>query len=362
MRIGIYAKVFANRKTGVGNYAYNLLKFFPEIFPNSKFFLISKNKPLYNPLTNNFEIITEQNKYLKKLPIALWFRYFAHRYINKLDLDYLWIPHIPTPKFVNKKTKLVLTVYDLNLYIEPSTMEFKTRLHYSLFFAKSVKEADFIISISKGTREKLKLYLNKNTDEIIYPAVDKKVFRKIENKAVKQFLKEKGINFRYILFVSTLEPRKNVKSLIEAYLELKKEGLLKDIKLILIGSYGWKSQNLIKLINSNRKDIIHLGYVEDWELPYFYNGSDVFILPSKYEGFGIPVLEARSCGKCVITTDIPELREACGKGCIYIKLDKNSIKEALINFFKGNLKCSNFKDFNRDWYKEALKFKNIFKF
>ena len=351
MKIGIYAQPLSNKLTGIGRYVYEFCKVLPDIFPDAEFYLISKNKIRFNPIKTKAKIITEHNKILESFPSPLWFRYFSARLINELNLDYIWCTLPITPLFLKNKTKKVVTVYDFNLYLVPNSMSFKTWVVYKLFFDKSINEADKIITISQGTAEKLKNFFGKNADAIIRPAVDINLFRKVDRKPY---------DFKYILSVSTIEPRKNIGTLIRAYVSLKEEGYLKDIKLVLVGSSGWKNKSIMDLVEKHKGEIIYTGYIPDEKLVEFYNGAEVFVFPSIYEGFGIPVLEARSCGCCVITTDIPELREACGDGCIYVKPDLDSLKIALKEFFYENKKCNYKEPHIITWEEEAKKFKEVF--
>ena len=354
MKVGIHASILSNRLTGIGRYVYEICKRLPEVFPDFEFVLISKNQILHNPFDGkNVFIVREENPVLRKLPSSVWFRYFASRIINKLNLDFLWCTVPITPLFLDKNIKKVVSIYDFNLYIVPETMSFKTFVNYKLFFNKAIKEADRIITISKGTAEKLENFFGKKVSAIVRPGVDRNIFRKIKNL-------KKEYNFRYILSVYTIEPRKNINSLIRAFILLKNEGKLKDIKLVLVGNSGWKNQDVLRLIEKHKEDIIYTGYISDERLVKLYNGAEVFVFPSIYEGFGISVLEARACGCCVITTDIVELREACGEGCIYIKSDVESIKQAIDSFFSKKLKCNYKVDYHIDWLEETKKLAGVF--
>jgi len=349
MKIGIYIELFRNEITGIGRYTWELLKRLPVVLPSAEIVYISKYPIKKLPI--NAENFYEENKIFRKIPSPVWFRYFSFRLINKLNLDYLWSPLPITPKFLNPHIKKVINVYDFNLYIVPETMDFKTLISYKLFFKKAINESDKIITISKGTANKLEKFFNRSSDAIIYPGVDRNLFKKTTKRLFE---------FDYILSVSTIEPRKNIKTLIEAFIELKSEGFLKDLKLVLVGKKGWKNKDILRKIDLYRDEIIYTGYVSDEELVSLYSNAKLFVFPSIYEGFGIPVLEARSCDCCVLTTDIEELREACGEGCIFTKPNKESLKKTLKDIFSGRLYCSDKKNIFL-WDNEVKKLKNIFK-
>lgn len=363
MIVGINGEIFNRPTTGIGKYVGKLLEKLEENFPEIWFVVFCRTTPKFLPLKKNFSIMEEKNPILKKFHSTAWFNFFSYKIINSSNIDIFW-PGIPIlPLFLKKDIRKVLTVYDLNLYIVPKTMKRSTWLNYRFFFKRSVLLADSIFTISKGTAKKLEKILKVNSDLIVYPGVDREIFYPRLKKEVEEYLKKAGINSNYLLSVATLEPRKNTKLLIESFVELKRKGHLHKTSLVLVGPYGWKSREVIELIKKNNKVIKHLGYVKEEELPFLYSGAEAFIFPSIYEGFGMPVQEARACGCCVITSDIPELREAGGKGSIYIKPTKDNIKKVLIEISKGEIKCR--RDLLTDdlfsWEEEAEKLGKYFK-
>ncbi|ADY73945.1 glycosyl transferase group 1 [Desulfurobacterium thermolithotrophum DSM 11699] len=362
MKIGIYGNLFLGKRTGIGNYIYNLCKHLESFLPEAEFFIFSQRKPDEIPFGKNFSVIVEENPFLRKLPFSLWLRLFSFRLINQYNLDFFWSGMPIMPLYLDQSIKKIITVYDLNLYLVPETMKTLTKINHKLFFKKSILESDVVVTISKGTAQRLKKFLGVETDVVVYPGVDDTLFYPRKREEVESFLKSKGINSKYILSVSTLEPRKNLELLVESFLELKEEGYLQDFKLVLVGNKGWKINKLYQKIKRFKEEIIYLGYIPDEELPLLYSGATVFVLPSMYEGFGIPVLEARACGCCVITSNIPELKEAGGKGSIYINPQKNILKDTLFSFINKNIDCN--KEKLREnlffWKEEAKKLAKIF--
>jgi len=348
-RIALFAPIFTSKLTGIGRYSYEISKRLPVLFPDIEFFIITNKIGFKRNI--NIEIIQPKGTLFSKLPSLIWFRYFSFLLLKKIKPDIIFSFQTITPKYIN--IAKFITVHDLNLYLVAETMKFKTYLSHRLFFESSIKEADKIISVSKSTSDKLNKFLGRSADIIVRPGIDTNIFTKRE-------CKEKYLKYKFILSVATLEPRKNIENLILAFISLKKESKLKNIKLVLVGDNGWKNKKVRKLINNNISDIVHFGYISDNKLIRLYNCADVFVFPSIYEGFGIPVLEARNCGCCVITTDIPELREACGPGCIYIKPDVFSIKLALEKYFSGKLKCYYDNKHVIRWDDEIKKLRKIF--
>ena len=203
-----------------------------------------------------------------------------------------------------------------------------------LFFRRDINKARIIISNSSGTAAKLKQYFNKDTNLIIHPIIDQ-WYGLLNPDAVKEKLNELGIKFPFVLTVATREPRKNLDKTINAFISIKKKGLLSEHKLLLIGSKGWKSEEVDALITQYSHDVKQLGFTEDEIMPYLYNGADVFVFPSLYEGFGMPVREAMICGTPVVTSDIDELREATMNSAIYINpADNEQFENAILQALK----------------------------
>lgn len=131
--------------------------------------------------------------------------------------------------------------------------------------------------------------------------------------------------------VGTLEPRKNLGSLITAFLDLLNSGQLINFTLLIAGQPGWRNASIHRqLAASSAKNIRWLGYLADDDLVALYQGAAAFVMPSFYEGFGMPVLEARVAGTPVLASDIPELREAGGPDCVYVTPSKDGIKKGLL--------------------------------
>jgi glycosyltransferase involved in cell wall biosynthesis len=125
-----------------------------------------------------------------------------------------------------------------------------------------------------------------------------------------------NINYKFILYVGSIEPRKNLKRLIDAYSLLDKN-IKDEYKLLLVGYKGWNNKEIHSLVEKEKDYIKYLGYVSNEELAGLYSSTSVFAYMSLYEGFGLPPLEAMACGAPVLTSDIPCIREVCGDVALY---------------------------------------------
>ena len=204
----------------------------------------------------------------------------------------------------------VLTIYDLSFYREPDLLP-AARRHYLRHATRwSARRARRILTISSAVAADIVKYLKVPVEkiDIAYPGVDRNRFRPLPAEAVVAFRRRESLPERYWLYVGTLEPRKNLVTLLEAYAQLDRSLRL---PLILAGGAGWGSAEIQSRIERwQLGDSVFLpGFVSAADLPLWYNGADWFIFPSVHEGFGMPVLEAMACGVPTLTSEALALSE-----------------------------------------------------
>lgn len=232
------------------------------------------------------------------------------------------------PPFV--KGKKALVVYDTVIKDYPETMNSKTRTMLNLTLKRSIKRADKIITISEfSKRQIIKHFGVAPEDIVIIPcAADNNRFYPISDRAsVRQAVSSKfGINGEYYLYLGNLEPRKNIIRLIEAYGEALKR--MAELPLLVIaGGKCWLYEEIFRRVEELKltERVIFTGYVDDKDVPILMNGARTFCFPSLYEGFGMPPLEAMTCGVPVIVSNcssLPEVTGDCG-----IAVDPESVSE-----------------------------------
>lgn len=227
--------------------------------------------------------------------------------------DVLHCPDYLIPPTFNKN--IILTIHDLSFYRFPEFNFEWFNNKYRKIVLKNAQRAKKIIADSHSTSEDIINLMNINPEkiEVIYMAADKK-FRKLNPGELKKNVSEKyGISKNFILSVGTIEPRKNFKTLILAFNLFKKSFKdSKDYNLVIAGKTGWKSEETFEELKKStyRNEIIFTGEVTDDDLLQLYNQASLFVYSSIFEGFGLPVLEAMSCGLPVIatsTSSIPEI-------------------------------------------------------
>lgn len=342
IRIGVDGRVLQGNLTGVGKYVLNLLSYITEHSSDTTIIVFSNRE--IDDSSKAFQIIYDKPAFGKIKPM-IWSKFFSYRLINKSNIDIFLSGDGFLPLFIDVR-KIISIVHDVNHILVPETMSTLHLVAAKLFFKKDVSKASYIITNSYGTAQKVEKYFNKKTDIVVYPIIDK-YFKVLDKEDVRQKLVNLKITSPYILAVATQEPRKNLTKTIGAFTSLKKEGEIPLHKLLLVGSKGWKSEEIKQLINDN-EEIVSMGYIDDDTMPYLYNGADVFVFPSKYEGFGMPPREALLCGTGAIVTDIPELREAtCGLAKYIDPEDDYLFQVAILEeikdkgsvFFKENAEC-----------------------
>ena len=214
------------------------------------------------------------------------------------------------------KTKHTATViHDLTYLYFPDVVEEKNLAHLRRVVPRSIRKADFIITVSESVKTELAKEFNLNPDNCIVTPIppDDTFFVAHSKSEINEVKKKYGINpdQKYIYFIGNLEPRKNLKTLVEAYCLLPKE--TKDTyTLVLAGGKGWKTEETQASIDAALQageHIQHLGFVDQSDSPALFQGAALFVMPSLYEGFGMPVLEAMAGGTPVVASDIPVLRE-----------------------------------------------------
>lgn len=331
MRIGIDIRCLAEgKRTGVEEYTLALLR---ELFERDQ----------------ENEYILFFNAWKKSLPDFSWFSqypnvtlksfHFPNKLLN-LSLWYLGLPRLdlllggtdvfflPNLNFaaVSKKTRLVVTAHDLSFELFPETFSFKQRLwHYLVNFRHLLRRADHIMAVSQSTKDDLvaEYQVPEGKISVVPSGIDARFRQMDRNDAELVRIKEKyQLPYKFILYLGTFEPRKNIAALIRGYEALLASGnpALEKYDLVLAGTRGWKCDDVFQAREQSLyKDRILLpGFIADEDKVALYNLASVFVYPSLYEGFGFPPLEAMACGVPVITSHSSALPEVVGAAGVMI--------------------------------------------
>jgi len=321
MRILVNAK-FGTHKTGVGRVITSLISALSKIDKKNIYFIyLNKDKLTCLPdLNNNFIKLTNG---IKSKNVILNHFFSSVILLIKsllLDIDLIIIPQISFMPFKTKK--MIFFQHDLAEYYIPNQKWYKL-LFRRLILPRMHKLADKIIAVSNNTKKDIIKILKTEEKkiEVIYNGVDLNLFCVMDRRKSKDILREKYmINDDFILFVGEItHPQKNLINLIRSYKRYREE-YESHHKLVLVGKKG-KDYRIIeneihKLGLAN--DVILTGYIEDFELPYFYNAASIFCFISLYEGFGLPILESMACGCPVIASNVSCMPEIAGDAAILV--------------------------------------------
>lgn len=317
MNIGFDAKRIFQNRSGLGNYSRSTLRLLSHFYADNNYYLFSAkpDKKIFVPSENQF--IVEPDKGFSSLFHDYWRSWGLYHQAGKLNLDIFHGLSNELPLSIKKTSvKSVVTIHDLIFLRFPEYYSPVDRQIYSFKFKHACKVADKVIAISNATKEDIVHFFGTDPDkiEVIYQSCDP-VFRKQVSPEKKSEIKKKyNLPEQYILFLGTIEKRKNALSLIKAFLN---ENI--DFPLVIAG----KPTAYISEINDFLKDnpagnrIIFRHNIETSDLPSLYQSSIIFVYPSVFEGFGIPILEAMNSGIPVITSTGSCFAETGGDAAIY---------------------------------------------
>jgi glycosyltransferase involved in cell wall biosynthesis len=328
VKILVDTTAIRDKPSGIGIYTINLIKALYSLQKEENIDLgIYYQLSLKNLLKGNFSVPKILKKYQPcyTLPLPVTITNILGKYnnpiLNYFD-QYLDKPDIiqGTDHFVYpcRSAKKIMTIHDLSFIKHPEYAPKIVKNTYQNRIAKCLQWTDLIITFSQSTKQDIIDIFQINENKIFITKQSSR-YEDINLNHLEQSQVKYNFNDPYLLFVSTFEPRKNIINIIRAFEYLKKTKKIEH-NLILIGKKGWQYQVIFEAINSSPfcQDIYYLGYLTDEQVALFYQKADVFIYPSFYEGFGLPVLEAMNLGAPVITSNNSSLPEVAGDAAIFI--------------------------------------------
>jgi len=309
-----------SKLTGIGRYTYEISK---ELILNDEFdvefFYGYHSKKLLHPSKNseikNIKSLLTKNQFIKK--VARKILMLSSKIISP-KYNLYWSPNF-IPINGIKASKIVTTVHDFSFYLHPQWHPIERLDYFNKYFLKNIKKTDWIITGSEFTKQEIIKYL-KFPDEkitVIHHGIDKNLYKIYELNILTRTKIKFKLSDNFLLFVGSIEPRKNLLNLLKAY-HILPDVIKKRYPLILVGFKGWNNDDIMKEIEKEKNNIRYLGYLSDEELAHIYNLASIFVYPSLYEGFGIPPLEAMACGTPIIASNVASMPEACANAAVYI--------------------------------------------
>ena len=317
MRIGIDARIVHYARGGIRNYVLHLLDALASLDQDTPYYVLHSRKDRHSRLPGgNFHRVacwTPSHHRLERWALGME--------AARLRLDLLHTTDFIPPAWGCRRS--LVTVHDLNFLLYPQFLTAESRRYYNQQIEWAVQRADHILADSHATKSDLVSLLDVPAEKVtvVHLAADP-VFHPLAESDTRRIAARYGLEPGYVLAVGTLEPRKNLTGLLQAY------RLLIDMEattapLVLVGGKGWLYDDVFE-----RVEVLHLGGrvrflhdVPDADLPALYNAAGVLTTPSFYEGFGLPALEAMSCGTPVVVADRASLPEVVGEAGILVDPD-----------------------------------------
>jgi len=329
MIIGIDIRMLAKGgKTGVEEYTCNLLENMLSLNKDIRFKLFYNGfrKQEMNYGWAEFSNVETIKLKIPNKVLDASLRFFDFPRMERLigKIDKFFSPHIFLSS-VGPDVEKIVTFHDLSFEKYPEFYsKQKNFWHFSMDPKKQAQRSDKIIAVSESTKQDLtECYgIDPQKIRVIYSGLSSAATGDISDEKKKEVREKYRLPENFILYLGTIEPRKNIKSLISAFDRSKRSGFLKNsaMKLIIAGSKGWLYKEILGMPEKlgSQKDIIFTGFLEEKDKPVLYNLAELFVYPSFYEGFGFPPLEAMAQGTPVITSNISSIPEAVADAAITI--------------------------------------------
>lgn len=325
MRIGIDCRTILNPEqgeaAGIGHYTYQLIRHLLKIDKKNEYLLFFDHRIKEEKMTK----FLQPNSRVKFFPFIQYKRFlpitYSHLLITaflnreKLDLYHSPIPHLP----LFYLGASVITIHDLAIYRYPQLFPSGQFFSLRIIVPQALKKAKKIIAVSESTKKDLEDFFKiaEKKIRVIYNGLDERFLMRSTKEEIDRVKKKYNISEPYILFLGTLEPRKNIERLIEAFENLHhKSPIAGDLKLVIVGKEGWGVKKIYKKVRQSfhKKAIIFTNYLEVDDLNPLFEEARAFVYPSLYEGFGLPIIEAMAKGVPVVTSKQAGSLEEITKG------------------------------------------------
>lgn len=377
MKIGIDIRLIGKKRTGDEAVVFNLVKNLARLAPDKHEFSLFTDvtdSMALKGIGESLGIVEKENFKIVSLPTKnrfAWNFWILPRHLAQNPVDVFHTQYI-TPWFVSKKIKIVTIVHDISFNFFPQFIKFSDLLFLKILIPLSLRRADKIVAVSQFTQSEIINYYNVKPEKIawIHNAISEDFLKQVVSvEKLPEISKKYGLPAKFILYLGTLQPRKNVPSLLEAFAQIKEQ--VGELNLVICGNkkagnYDVRIDEVIEKLKLEDR-VFFPGFVDEDDKKAIFALAQVFAFPSLYEGFGIPVLEAMSQEVPVVCSDIPSLKEVAADGAMYFEvgsldnfskklydvcMDKNLRSELIL---KGKERISFF-----SWQKSAQKMLTIY--
>ncbi|MEW6185773.1 MAG: glycosyltransferase family 1 protein [Thermodesulfobacteriota bacterium] len=342
MKIAVDVRTVSPNRSGVGNYVLNLIQNLKEVDEGPVYHLLGQKK--------NFPLLGELGPKQKPLetlfspenhPLSdIWEHFVLPLRLKARGIDVFHGPASLIP-FKKDQYAVVVTIHDLVAFLFSETIPRKYGVYMRYLLRQAVNKADKIIAVSRHTQKDLIEILRVPEEKIVVVhEAPSPIFRPLDKAEAQNRIREKyGIKKKYIYHLGNIEPRKNLIVLLEAFTRVSQE-LGDEYQLVVSGQRGWLVRALRQFFKHYpmRDRVLFTGYVPLGDIPWFMNGADLFVFPSLYEGFGLPVLEAMSCGTPVISSKRSSIPEIVGSaGVLVDPTDRRELADRIVGLLRDPL-------------------------
>jgi len=320
VRIAVDARPLAQSTAGIGRYTESILR---KLIPKGGRWFLYSDRPLIKDYSDLGDVVVRVPE-KKILSGALWAQWGFVRWAKKDAVDVFWSPRHHLPIFLPGKIKKLVTIHDLVWIRYPGSMKRLGWLLEFLLMPISLLLADQIISVSEFTADEIRKVFRISAGKI--ETIPLAAYEYPEDHQHDSDVPSEITKKDYFLFVGTPEPRKNLKRLLKAFSEFVSEPG-KTPRLYIVGGNGWGSVKTSELVEELglQRNVILLDHISDCALEQMYQHAMALVMPSLYEGFGLPILEAMSHGVPVITGNCSAMPEVAGDGALLV--DPDSVAE-----------------------------------
>ncbi|MDQ2902190.1 MAG: glycosyltransferase family 4 protein [Chloroflexota bacterium] len=321
VRVGVDLTGVWRRSTGIFRYALEVARHLVQLDESERpvryvFFFAREIHPDLQEFRDAFEAVicpTTNELFIKQV----WFPLVLPR----LRLRVMHYPSFPPPYFQPFGPRTIMTFHDAGPWRYAGALTLHGRLYFRTLLARGMHSCSRVITVSRHAKSEIGHFLGARflSKIAVIPEAAREEFALPCSAAFKEEVRERyGLPERYLFTVATVEPRKNLVTLLAAYRHLKQQPGVACPPLVIVGRKGWNCDDILTYMAELEGAVIFPGYVSDQELIAFYQMATVFVFPSLYEGFGLPVLEAMMAGSPVIAANASSLPEVAGEAAILV--------------------------------------------